>query len=138
MALSDRDLDNFLNQTHVAVISTLDADNRPRSAPIWYQWEDGAAYLFTDRRTLKWRNIQRYPYVSLCVDWRQPPYKSAIIEGKAEEVNRNLYELVLSMSLRYYGKHKGESFAESYRDKLDDVVTFRIVPDRITSFKSED
>ncbi|MFL2557670.1 MAG: pyridoxamine 5'-phosphate oxidase family protein [Arenicellales bacterium] len=26
--------------------------------------------MFTDRGSLKWRNIQRNPHASLCVDWR--------------------------------------------------------------------
>ena len=64
----------FLDQTLVAVISTIDRAGRPRTAPIWFHWEDGAAYMFTARSSLKWRNIQRYPYASLCVDWREPPY----------------------------------------------------------------
>ena len=58
MPMTNQELNKFLSETHVAVISTVDADNRPRSAPIWYEWKDGAAYLFTGRRTLKWRNIQ--------------------------------------------------------------------------------
>ena len=47
-------VDEFLSQTLVGVISTVDAQGRPCSAPIWYQWEDGAAFFFTGRRTLKW------------------------------------------------------------------------------------
>ena len=52
-------INEFLSQTLVAVVSTVDADGSPRSAPIWYHWEDGSAYMFTGRRTLKWRNIMR-------------------------------------------------------------------------------
>ena len=92
MPMADQEIETFLSETQVAVISTVDAKNHPRSAPIWYAWEDGAAYLFTGRLTLKWRNIQRNPHVSLCLDWREPPYRSAIIEGLAEEVDRQLYE----------------------------------------------
>jgi nitroimidazol reductase NimA-like FMN-containing flavoprotein (pyridoxamine 5'-phosphate oxidase superfamily) len=64
MPMTNEDLQKFLSETQVAVISTVDADNHPRSAPIWYEWEDGAAYLFTGRGTLKWRNIERNPHVS--------------------------------------------------------------------------
>ena len=89
----DTGIDEFLRRTLIAVISTVDKSGRPRSAPIWFHWEDGAAYMFTDRNTLKWRNMQRYPYASLCVDWREPPYKSIILDGSIEEVERPLYEL---------------------------------------------
>ena len=69
MTTIDTYVDEFLRRTLVAVISTVDNSGRPRSAPIWYHWEDGAAYMFTGRNTLKWRNIQRYPYASLSVSY---------------------------------------------------------------------
>jgi PPOX class probable F420-dependent enzyme len=138
MPMTNQELNKFLSETHVTVISTVDADNRPRSAPIWYEWKDGAAYLFTGRRTLKWRNIQDNPNVSLCVDWREPPYRSAIIQGTAEEVEVDMYDLVLSMSVRYYGEEKGRAFAEGYRGNDENVVAFRVTPENIASFESDE
>ena len=134
MATIDTHVDEFLRRTLVAVISTVDNNGRPRSAPIWFHWEDGAAYMFTGRNTLKWRNIQRYPYVSLCVDWRKPPYRSIILDGPIEEVERPLYELALSMALRYYGEEQGAKFAEDYKDQSKNVAVFRLVPERVANY----
>ena len=133
MATIDTHVDEFLRRTLVAVISTVDNSGRPRSAPIWFHWEDGAAYMFTGRNTLKWRNIQRYPYASLCVDWREPPYKSIILDGPIEEVERPLYELALSMALRYYGEVQGTNFAENYKGQSKNVAVFRLVPERVAN-----
>ncbi len=130
-------VDEFLSQTLVGVISTVDAEGRARSAPIWYQWEGGAAYMFTGRRTLKWRNIVRNPSASLCVDWREPPYRSVILDGSVEEARRPLYDLVLSMAIRYYGDEEGRAFAEGYREQPEDIVIFRLVPTRIADYLSE-
>jgi len=127
----------FLNQTLVSVISTIDRVGRPRTAPIWFHWEDGAAYMFTARSSLKWRNIQRYPFASLCVDWREPPYRSIIVDGRIEEIERSLYELVLGMALRYFGKEKGVEFAEDYKDQSANVAAFRLVPERIANYLKE-
>ena len=121
----------------MAVIGTVDQAGRPRSAPIWFHWEDGAAYMFTSRRTLKWRNMQVLPHASLCVDKREPPYESVIMDGPVEEVDRPLYDLVLSMALRYYGEEKGRAFAEGYRGHRPGVVAFRLSPRHIASFVSE-
>lgn len=131
-------VDEFLGQTLVAVISTVDAGGRPRSAPIWYQWEDGAAYFFTGRRTLKWRNIVRNPVASLCVDWREPPYRSVVLDGTVEEVQRSLYDLVLSMAVRYYGEEEGREFAEGYREQSEDTVIFRLTPTRIADYAGDE
>ena len=106
MPMTQEQQEVFLKQPEVAVISTIDEFGRPRSAPIWFLWEDGAAYMFTARRTLKWRNLQSRPYASLCVDKRDTPYSSVVMDGPVQEADRPLYELVLSMALRYYGEKK--------------------------------
>ena len=134
MADIDTGIDELLRHTLVAVISTVDKSGRPRSAPIWFHWEDGAAYMFTDRNTLQWQNMQRYPYASLCVDWREPPYKSIILDGPIEEVERPLYELALSMALRYYGEEQGAKFAEDYKGQSKNVAVFRLVPERVANY----
>ena len=134
MVETDQAVEAFLRQTLVGVISTIDKKGHPRTAPIWFHWENGAAYMFTDRSSLKWRNIQRNPYASLCVDWREPPYRSVILDGLGEEVDRSLYELVLMMALRYYGDKVGAEFAEGYKDQSANVATFRLVPERIANY----
>ena len=138
MSLSDRELNAFLSRPLVAVIGTVDADGRPRCAPIWFHWQDGAAYMFTARGTLKWRNLERNPNASLCIDWREPPYNSVVVDGPVEEVDRSLYKLVLSMAVRYYGDEKGRAFAEDYRGDKPSVVVFRLTPRHIASFSSDD
>ena len=138
MPMSQEQLEVFLKQPEVAVISTVDEFDRPRSAPIWFQWEDGAAYMFTARHTLKWRNLLARPHASLCIDKREPPYSSVVMDGPVLETDRPLYELVLSMALRYYGKEKGSFFAEGYRDKSPRVVAFKLSPRRIASFTPDD
>ena len=130
MPATDEQIDAFLRETIVAVIATVDGDGRPRQAPIWYHWEHGAAYLFTGRRTVKWRNLQRDPRASLCVDRREPPYSAVILEGTVEESDRPLYDLVLAMAVRYYGDEQGREFAEGYRDNPG-VVLFKLTPQRI-------
>ena len=134
MTIIEPHVDEFLGQTLVGVISTVDAHGRPCSAPIWYQWEAGAAYFFTGRRTLKWRNLLREPHASLCVDWREPPYKSVVLSGGVEEVDRQLYDLVLSMAVRYYGEDEGQAFAEGYRGEQPDVVIFRLNPTQVADY----
>ena len=134
MVETNQAVEEFLRQTLVGVISTIDNNGRPRTAPIWFHWENGAAYMFTDRGSLKWRNIQRNQHASLCVDWREPPYKSVILDGVIEEVDRSLYELVLMMALRYYGDDVGTEFAQEYKDQSANVAAFRLVPERIANY----
>ena len=56
MTMSHEQSEALLARPLVAVLSTVDAAGNPRTAPVWFHWEDGAAYVFTGRATLKWRN----------------------------------------------------------------------------------
>ncbi len=132
-SMSSGELDAFLGQPFIAVIGTLDGEGRPRLAPIWYQWEDGAAHMFTFRGSLKWRNLKRRPHASLCVDHRELPHAMVTMDGPVEETERPLYDLVLAMALRYYGEEKGRAFAEDYREDRFGSVTFRLIPRHIFS-----
>jgi len=68
------------------------------------------------------------------VDWREPPYRSVILDGLVEEVDRPLHELVLMMALRYYGDKAGVEFAQEYKDQSANVAAFRLVPERIANY----
>ena len=135
MAMSQAELDAFLAQPLVAVLSTVDDRGRPRSTPVWFHWREGAAWMFTARTSLKWRNLLTRPYASLCVDARTPPYAAAILNGPVEPIEDPalLHELVASMARGYYGEARGAAFAERYRESPGTVL-FRLTPERVTSW----
>jgi PPOX class probable F420-dependent enzyme len=136
MPMSPKALDAFLAQPLDAVLSTVDGQGRPRSAPVWFEWHEGAAYVFTGRRSLKWRNLQERKHAALCVDRREPPYAAVVLDGPVEESDRDLYEAVMGMAVRYYGEQRGREYAEQYRNPrvAARTVLFRIVPRHIASW----
>ena len=129
-----KEIDDFLCRTQIGVLSTVDEKGLPWSAPIWFSWEAGSAIMFTDIATKKWRNLVNSPYASLCVDWRTPPYRSVVIAGPVQRIDRPIYELVLNMALRYYGKLEGPKFAEEYRKDNQGVVVIQLEPEKIASY----
>ncbi len=135
MPMSPAELDAFLAQPLVAVLSTVDAQGRPRSAPVWFHWRGGAAWLFTARTSLKGRNLLARPHASLCIDSRTPPYAAAVLSGPAEPVEDAalLHELVSVMAPAYYGEERGRAFAARYRDSPGTVL-FRLQPEHIASW----
>src|SRR5688572_19348756 len=129
------EIEAFLRRPLVAVISTVDDSGRPRSTPVWFQWDDGCAYLFTSRKSLKWRNLLARPYASLCVDERTPPYSAVVLTGPVEAVEdpARLHELVGRMAADYYGAARGAAFAEGYRESPGTVL-FRLRPEHTASW----
>ena len=130
--------DSFLSSTRVAVISTVDQKGLPHSVPIWYQWTNGTALMFTGVKTSKWKNLSQFPFASLCVDLRTPPYKAMIIHGSVEKVSMPIHDFVLNMANRYYGSEKGHRFADQYPDGKKDVVIFKLIPNTIIEALEED
>lgn len=130
--MSAEEIEAFLREPRVAVLATVDSRGRPRTVPIWFLWEAGAAYLFTARSSLKWRNLLANPAASLCVDHRDAPYRSVMLDGRVEESDAPLYDYVHRMAVAYYGPQRGGEFAEGYRDRPD-VALFRLVPERVTA-----
>lgn len=133
----DGKVDSFLRQTLVAVLGTIDRRGNPHLSPIWFSWEDGNAYMFTGRDSVKWRNIASRPYASLCIDRRDPPYAAVILSGPVTEADRPVYNLILSMALRYYGEKMGREFADNYKDNPPGVLAFGLRPERVISTLEE-
>jgi PPOX class probable F420-dependent enzyme len=134
MALSASEVDELLSGAHVAVLSTVGADGSPAQAPIWYLWIDGAAVMLTGRSSRKWRNILRDPRVSLCVDTKQPPYRVATIEGRAEEIPGDYRALLKQAAVRYLGTEAGERYLAASTSGGPESVIFRVAPDRTITY----
>lgn len=136
-AMTDAEIEAFLKEPRVAVIATVSEMERPNVAPTWFLWEDGMAYMFTSRRSKKWRNIEtNNRRVALCIDEREPPYSAVIVEGVVGVTEKPLYDYVRRMAIAYYGPEKGEEFAERYREPRSDVVLYRLVPAKIIAQRS--
>lgn len=58
----------FLQEDHVAVVSTLNKDGSPCVTTIWYLLqEDGTLIMSTPGRTQKVKNLRRDPRIGICV-----------------------------------------------------------------------
>ena len=148
---------DFLSETLVSVLATLDQNGSPRTRAIWHDWtEKEGLLLFTSSNSLKWINILNDNRTSLCIDDPKPPYRSLVLDGIAVKIPNSsslLYPAVLRMATRYYGPVEGAKFAEDYRPQHktlnpnieevpveelsqyleeDDVVLFTIEATRIT------
>jgi len=80
---SQAEIDRFLGGRHVAVLGTNSANGAPVLTPIWYLYRDGRILMRTDKGSVKTRNIERDPRVTVCVQDERPPYASVTVYGKA-------------------------------------------------------
>lgn len=59
---------NFLAQPHFAVAATVSPDGIPHQTVIWYMLEGDELVMSTPEGSVKHRNLQRDPRLSVCVE----------------------------------------------------------------------
>lgn len=84
MALSEQAFERLMAEPHIVVFGTIGPTGAPHQAPVWFEWRDGIMLIPTERGSQKWRNIERDPRVSVCVERREGPIAVALISGVAE------------------------------------------------------
>ena len=85
-AMSKDELISFLSQgTLTAKLATVKEDGSPHVVPLWFVLDNEDNIIFgTETSSVKGKNIQRDPRVSICVDYQEYPYSFVTIFGEAE------------------------------------------------------
>jgi len=109
--LTQQELDSFLSEPHIAVVSTASPSGVPHAMPIWYMWRDGKVVFHTGPESKKMRNLRKNPRVSVVVDSKVAPYKVVVVEGTATELPEDP-ALAREMAIHYLGEKLGARYSE--------------------------
>ncbi|MFT7601797.1 MAG: PPOX class probable F420-dependent enzyme [Acidimicrobiales bacterium] len=100
--------DEFLAYPHVGVVASLRQDGRPYTVPVWFHW-DGEFVWLTGTDSRVWcRQIVRDPNVSLCVEAMAPIAGHIGIDGSAEVLLRDgfdIWPMSRTLAEKYIGKN---------------------------------
>jgi PPOX class probable F420-dependent enzyme len=104
IALSD-EAKGLLDRPNFAHLATLMSDGSPHSAPVWVGCENDLLLVCTDADSLKGKNTQRDPRVSISMVDFDDPYAELQLRGSVVE-RRPDPELKYydAMSQKYIGK----------------------------------
>lgn len=131
--MTEEQVEEFLRAPRMANLITMRADGTPTSSPLWFEWRDGRAYLFTAWVTGKARRIQKNNRVALAVTagtGEAPGWVT--IEGTATLEPEGAADLARKLAPAYGGEEfaaKGLARLESDPNALALVV---ITPERIS------
>ena len=109
--LSQQEINEYLNEPHVANLVTVRPSGRPHVAPVWFLPEDGRVWVIAGETAVKVRNIRRSPDVALSVAADSRPYRYVILEGQATVTETNLEVMVERICVHYDGPVRGAEFA---------------------------
>lgn len=115
-----------------AILSTVRADGRPHSAPIWYDLDGEEIVFTTGAPTVKGKNLLRDPRVTLCVHDERPPFSFLVAEGTAETSEEP--EALRRWAARIGGRYMGEDRADEYGDRngVPGELLVRVTLNRVT------
>ena len=137
--MSKEEIRRFLNHgTFTGKLATVRKDGSPHVAPIWFVVEDNNddIILTTGRESLKGKDIQRDPRVSISVDDQTPPYSFVIVNGTAQisEEPSYLLKWATKIAERYMGPDNAKSYGK--RNSVEGELLIRVKPTKIIGQKN--
>ncbi|MFA3843113.1 pyridoxamine 5'-phosphate oxidase family protein [Streptomyces sp. NPDC056910] len=131
MQMTVEEVDEFLRQPRMANLVTLREDGCPTVAPLWFEWADGVARLFSGRSTGKVRRLLRDNRAALTVTAGvgEPP-AWVTIEGTASIVTGGV-DLARRLAPRYNGEEFAAKAISRLKGDADGLCLITITPNRI-------
>ena len=121
-SMTSQEFAEFLRRPLVASLTTVRADGTPQVTPIWYESDGETFFCIFGRNSVKARNIRRDSRVSLCIATHDEPYQYVIVDGTGEISTEGAAERCHSISVRYWGRERGERFARELIAEGDTVL----------------
>ena len=90
---NDAHVEQRLREELIVWFTTVRADGRPHTVPVWFLWDGETFLIFSQPGNLKIRNLQRNPHITLALDGTKQGGDVVTVEGEAEllsEPSRNI------------------------------------------------
>jgi PPOX class probable F420-dependent enzyme len=138
--LSEEEIQNFLDEEKVAIVSSFGPRGWPHSMPLWYVVKDGRIRSWTFRKSQKVKNLQRDPRATVLVEAgydNYPELRGVMYE--AETIIHDDPDTVLEYATASVGRYTdgGEpspEMLEAFRAQAPKRVVLEFVPVRTISW----
>ncbi len=122
----------MLEGSKTGKLATVRSDGRPHIAAVWFTFdEQGRAVFLTGSTTLKARNMQRDPRISLLTDVEEMPFAWARLDGDASFSSDpdELLWWATETSRRYVGDTRADEFGR--RNAVPGELVVFVTPTRL-------
>lgn len=122
--LTGEEIDLFLKEPRVAVVSTHNKDGSIHSAPVWYKYEPETNELVfgTQDVSRKVKNIKNNNKVSIFIGKDQMPAKAVLIYGEATLDYVDVIEKRIDIFSNYVPLETAKMWVDSYASMYKPVV----------------
>ncbi len=131
-------LDAFLAEPRIAMLTTLYSDGRPTAVPVWFEWADGKALVFTNGSSEKVARIKADGRVALSVAEAVGVQEAWVtIEGRATVETEGGMDLAKRLLPKYYSRERVAKALPEWEKMAAQWVVISIAPTRIRSSAPE-
>jgi PPOX class probable F420-dependent enzyme len=116
--MSSDQIDAFLAETRHAIAGVIRSDGAPQLSPVWILCENGKIYFSILVDSAKFRQLERDPRISLCIDAGHPDARAVMIQGTVELVREKSAwseDVAWKIDCRY---HETEEEARLYNSQM--------------------
>lgn len=134
--MSPDEIKAFLTHgTRTGKLATVSGNGRAHVAPIWFVLDGDDLIFNTWHNSVKAKNMQRDPRVSLAVDDETAPYAFVIVEGTVtfNEDREERLKWATRIGGRYMGQDQAEAFGK--RNSVAGELLVRLTPTKIIAQK---
>ena len=127
--MDQREIEEFLAGTKIAVMATINRDGSPQLSPNWYYYDGSQLSFVTTKERLKYFNLRRDPRMSVCV--YEPPLASdyLVVQGSATIEDQDFWDRARLVVERYVAEDQVDDYIERWKEQPRILVT--ITPDKI-------
>jgi len=138
IALTPAEQQQFLEESHTIILSTLDRQGYPHSVAMWYVVDpDGTVLMTTFAKSQKALNLRRDPRCSLLVESgrKYEDLKGLLVRGRATlEADTERVLDLLERVHEKYNRGPAAGLRDAMRHQASKRVLIRVRPERVSSW----
>lgn len=123
--------DQRLRSNIIAWLTTVGANGRPYTSPVWFLWDGKTILIFSQPEKQKVRNLRKNAQVTLALDDTKEGEDVVVVEGTAELLSDPNVSMVQPAFVEKYGAHM-QSMGETPKSLAADFSQgIRVTPTKI-------
>ena len=127
--MDQQEINQFLAETRIAVMATINRDGSPQLTPNWYYYDGTQLTFVTTKERIKSFNLSRDGRISVCVYDSPLASEYVVIRGGASIRHEGSWEDARHFINRYVQPERVDEYIERWKSQSRVLVT--VTPERI-------
>jgi PPOX class probable F420-dependent enzyme len=129
--MNQEEVAEFLSESHIAVMATINRDGTPQLTPNWYHYDGSVLTFVTTKERLKYINLSRDNRMSVCIYAAPMASDYVVIKGTATFNDQDMWDEARRIMARYVPEDEIDEHLEMWKTQPRVLVT--VTPTRIFS-----